>query len=230
MIRLQPARLALVSSAALLCCVLFSSDCLSQQYSAGLLGGYSGGTGFQLQGTASHLSPTFPASLRLGVERMSLDPGDPDAARAIFINNATNGTPEERGHVWAFRFDVLYPLSHPRSPQRLQLFGGPRFARFSGNFKYVGGNEDFDVRGNHWGWGGGLELGFPVSPRTELTVIGGLDYFLGATLTGHDTSYSPDGTTVNQREDYTYRDADDAVNQPAFEPRILAGVNYRFGR
>ena len=57
---------------------------------------------------------------------------------------------------------------------------------------------------------------------------GGADYFFQGTLKGHDTAYSPDGDDVNPREDYTYDDADNAVNQPKFLGRFMIGINYGF--
>lgn len=60
-------------------------------------------------------------------------------------------------------------------------------------------------------------------------MLGGLDYFIASTLTGHDTSYGPDGDGVNERDGCTWDDANEAINQPGLEPRLLAGVNYRFG-
>jgi len=231
MYALQAATSFVTSCALALPLLLVPEKCLSAQVSAGLLGGYSGGAGFQSHATVAGFSPRLAAALRFGIERTSLDPGDPEDARQIFINDATNGTPEKSGRVWAYRLDVIYPVSAPRrTDHRVDFFGGPRYARFTGNFRYVGGNEDFEVRGGQWGWGAGLDVGFPLTARTELAVVGGIDYFLRSTLSGHDTSYSPDGTEVNERDGHDYEDADDAVNQPGFEPRLLAGVNYHFGK
>ena len=59
----------------------------------------------------------------------------------------------------------------------------------------------------------------------------GLDYYLPSTLHGHDTSYSPDGDHVNPRNDnenndtpFTYKDANEAIYQPAFMPYAMIGV------
>ena len=45
-------------------------------------------------------------------------------------------------------------------------------------------------------------------------------------MTGHDTTYSPDGTNINPRHNYTYDDADEAINNPKFEINGLIGLNY----
>jgi hypothetical protein len=68
-----------------------------------------------------------------------------------------------------------------------------------------------------------------MSGRTDFVMGGGFDYFTKGTMTGHDTSYSPDGDPVNGREDYVYQDADDSINQPEWVLRAMLGVNYRFG-
>ena len=75
---------------------------------------------------------------------------------------------------------------------------------------------------------GGLESAFAISPKFDLMVNAGVDYLPAAELKGHDTSYSPDGETGNERDDYTYDDADKAINQPEFEMRLLIGLKYNF--
>lgn len=197
-------------------------------FSAGILAGYNAGTGIQFNGRLSDFAAGFPLGVKLGVGYATGEPGKATDARRIFINNATNGVPEESAHSWDFRLDFEYPvkLFHLK---RAYLVGGPRYTRFLANFKFVGGNEDFDVKTNTWGVGVGLETMFAISSRVDLVFNGGYDYFPKATLTGHDTSYSPDGDDVNPREDYTYSDADKAINQPKHEFRLLAGFSYNFG-
>ena len=115
-------------------------------------------------------------------------------------------------------------LSLPRA----FVVGGVRYSRFRGNFKYVGGNEDFDVKSSHWGIGASLQSHFAMGGRFDLVLDGGLDYFFSSRLSGHDTSYDPDGTAVNPREDYTYTDADAAIGQPKLRPVLMLGGSYRF--
>lgn len=103
---------------------------------------------------------------------------------------------------------------------------GPRYAFFKGNFKYVGGNEDFDVTSNQWGLGTGLESTFAMTRKMDLLIGGGIEYYFRSTLKGHDTAYSPDGQDVNPREDYTYGEANAAINQPGFELRLMIGFQY----
>ena len=101
--------------------------------------------------------------------------------------------------------------------------------KLTANFKFIGGNEDFDVTSNQWGLGIGLEGYFNITQNLQFVLAGGVDYFFAATLSGHDTKYSPDGDDVNPRNDYTYDDADDAINQLSWEPRAIIGLSYWFG-
>jgi hypothetical protein len=210
--------------------VLFSSRTgFSQKISTGLLGGTNGGPGFQLQSSIEELTQGFPFILKFAVNYASVDPGSPADARKIFINSATNGIPEEKGRTWDFRLDFLYQVNWFLW-QRFYFSAGPRLSYFKGNFKYIGGNEDFDIKSKHWGIGIGLEKFYKMSSRIDLVLAGGFDYYKKSTLTGHDTSYSPDDDPVNGRKDYTFKDADKAINQPDLVPRVLIGLNYNVGR
>lgn len=195
--------------------------------SGGVELGYYGGTGFQAFGTVSNVATGFPMNIRFAFGYTSVEPGLSAEARQVFINDATNGIPEEKGRQLDFRMDLLYPVKI-LNLQRAYLFGGPRHARFLANFKYVGGNEDFDVKSNQWGIGSGVESYFAMSPRVDLVLHLGVDYYFESTLTGHDTAYSPDGDNSNGRDGYTYDDADNAIDQPKVEPRVMLGFAYNF--
>lgn len=195
--------------------------------SGGLEFGYFGGPGLQAYGMISNVAAGFPMNIKLALGYTSVEPGLSAEARRVFINDATNGIPEESGRQLDFRLDFMYPVDI-FGLHRSFAFGGPRHARFVSNFKYIGGNEDFDVRSNQWGLGGGLESHFAMSRRIDLVVHLGLDYFFESTLSGHDTKYSPDGDNANGRDGYTYDDADEAINQPKVEPRIMMGLAWNF--
>lgn len=217
--------------ATLVCCTFSFSQNSPTNYSSGikiysgLLTGYNGGFGIQGNVTMSILQQALPVSVRLGIGYTSLNPGKPDAARRIFINNATNGTPEESGWIWDFRVDVLLPF---RLISNSFVYFGPRYSMFTGNFKYVGGNEDFDVTADQFGLGGGIETHIPVVQNLSMVLSGGLGYYFESSLKGHDTEYGPDGENVNPREDYSYSEADDAINQPKIVGRFMFGINYSF--
>lgn len=197
----------------------------SPELSAGALVGFQNGVSIQAFGTVRDLAQGLPLAFRLRLGRTGLDPGSPSEARRIFINNATNGTPVESGRTWDAGFDLVFPHG-PRS----RFYAGVRHTSFRGNFKFVGGNEDFDVTTTQWGLGAGLEGAYPMTPRMDLILSGGAEWYRAAQLRGHDTVYSPGGESVNPREDYTYDDADKAVHQPKLRPTLLLGVSYRLGR
>lgn len=226
MFKISKLYLAGVTFVALL---FITNTAFSQKFSAGMLGGTNGGPGVQFQGSVAELAQGFPFIVKFAINYASLDPGDPAKARKVFINDATNGIPEEKGRTWDYRLDFLYNVNW-FSWQRFYFYGGPRLTYFKGNFKYIGGNEDFDIKSKQWGVGFGLEKFYSMSSKIDLLITGGLDYYKNDTLTGHDTSYNPNGEDVNGRKDYTFKDADNAVNQPTLVPRILIGVNYNFGR
>jgi len=195
------------------------------QFTTGLNRGFGLGASLVL----NDLSKDFPFDIRLGIGYTWLNPGSSSDARRIFINDATNGVPEEKGHNIDLRIDLLKPITLLGNSSSY-WFAGPRYSKFKGNFKYVGGNEDFDVTSSQFGFGGGLESHYKISDNIKLVIIGGLDYFLSAKLQGHDTSYYPDNDNVNARTNkdtdskYRYKNADKAVDQPKWMPRFLVGV------
>jgi len=197
------------------------------QLSSALLFGYHSGMGLEARGVVSNIAEGFPLEVRFGVSYTTMEPGDAWDARRIFINNATNGTPQESGRVWALKLDAAHAVSL-LSLSRSHLYGGLRYAHFTGNFRFVGGNEDFDIRNSQWGLGGGCDSYFALSRRLDMILTAGIDYYFSGTLSGHDTAYSPTGDDVNPREDYTYADADAAIGQPKLTPLLMLGVSYNF--
>lgn len=193
----------------------------------GLHVGTSGGLGFQASGTLVNFTRDVPLSARFTFGYHVSSAGDPYAARRVFINNNTNGTPEDSAHQWQFRFDLMFPV-FKIGPQQIVLFGGPRHARYTANFNYVGGNENFDVIARPWGGGLGVETQFVISDRTSFQLQFGVDYYQKTKLSGHDTAYDPDGNHVNPREDYDYASADDAIDQPKVEILAMMGLMIGF--
>jgi hypothetical protein len=204
------------------------NNLFASKYSAGFAFGYNNGFGFQASSILSNFAQDFPLKLRFAIGySITGNPGSSPDARKIFINNATNGTPEKQGSFWDYKFDFMYRVNW-LSMQRLYLYGGPRYESFTGNFKYIGGNEDFDVTTSQWGVGTGLQSFFSISPTLDLTLSAGVDYFFSSMLKGHDTEYYPDNENVNPRDTYKYSDADKAINQPEFLINMMIGINYKF--
>ena len=71
-----------------------------------------------------------------------------------------------------------------------------------------------------------LQAGFSLVITMELVINFGYNYYTSETLYEHDTSYSPDGQDVNPREDYTFKDANEAINQPEHQLKALVGFNH----
>jgi hypothetical protein len=228
LIRSRTIRRIRSSRAFVLTLLLFMGVIVSRaaDFSVGGLVGYKGGLGFRATGTVFDFAREFPLAIEIGIGYSIHDPGIATDVRRIFINEATNGTPEKSGYAWDFRFDFLY---HTRmlGVERAYLYGGVRYSLFTGNFDYVGGNENFDITSNQVGIGLGLKTLFPMSNRVDFVLTAGLDYHFAAALKGHDTTYAPDNDNVNPREDFVYADADAAVNQPKLQPVLMLGVNVR---
>lgn len=198
---------------------------LEPRFSAGAFAGFQNGLAGQTFVEVEQFAAGFPLKVRLRAGYTATEPGDPLAARRVFINDATNGTPEEAGRTLDFGLDGLYPLR-----PGILAYGGVRHTWFRANFNFVGGNEDFDITSSHWGLAAGVEAYFPMGSRSTLLVSAGGEYMFPARLSGHDTSYSPDGDHVNPRNDYTFDTADNAVGQPVLRPVLLVGVGYRLGK
>ena len=112
--------------------------------SGGMDLGYNNGLGVQGNLTLSNFTQDVPLSVRIGLGYTSVNPGDPVAARSIFINDATNGVPEKSGKVWDFRMDLLFPLQI-FSFKKSNLFFGPRYSEFTAEFDFIDGNEFFNI-------------------------------------------------------------------------------------
>lgn len=212
--------------AALLVAMQAGEPGFAGELAAGLTLGTEAGFGAHAQGTLRNFTRDFPLSARFSLGYHRAGAGDPLAARSVFINDNTNGTPEDSARYFQARFDLMFPVLR-LGVQPVYLFGGPRLARYSAEFIYVGGNEDFEVVSNPWGVGVGLETLFAINDRSDFLIQVGIDHFLAADLSGHDTTYAPDGTDLNPRDGYDYDAADEAVDQPRTEILVMAGLQIR---
>jgi hypothetical protein len=218
---------------ALLSLIAAAAPARSADWALTFYGGYQQGAGGRLAGTVSDLVPNLPLAFSLGVGYTLRDPGNALLARQVFINQNDNGTPETSGRAWDLRLDAIYllPISGLIDSG---FYLGLRRSYFLGDFHYVGGNEDFEITSNQWGWGAGVRGGLAMSRDWSLTVSVGFDHYPSWSLTGHDATYASSGTIVNGRDNgagysYTTADADRAVNQPRFVPSVLLGVTWRPG-
>ncbi len=217
------------TTAALVTALLFALPLTTQagEFHAGLNAGYTGGLGFQASGTFMNFTRDLPLSARFTLGYVNAPAGDPYAARQVFINDNTNGDPEKSATTWQFRFDLMFP-AFKMGPQTLYLFAGPRHARYTVDYSFIGGNEFFDIQSNPWGAGFGLESWFVVGETMDFVMQAGLDWYADATIEGHDTAYLPGGDHVNPRDGYDYSSADDAIDQPALEILGMMGLRFRF--
>nr|MEE4269669.1 hypothetical protein [Candidatus Krumholzibacteria bacterium] len=196
------------------------------EFVGGINLGAEAGFGGHVHGTFRNFTQDLPLSARFTAGYHKASAGDPFAARRVFINNNTNGTPEDSAKYLQARFDLVFPVFKV-GPQQIFLFGGPRVAKYSAEFVYVGGNEDFEVKTSPWGIGMGLETAFAVNDRTDFLIQVGLDHFSKSDLEGHDTIYTADGDYINPREDYTWDSANDAVDQPETEVLVMVGMQIK---
>ena len=208
-------------------------DADEPKFAVGISTGYNRGLGLQLNATVLRPLVNLPVQVRFGLGITKMNPGNSSDARRIFINNATNGVPEEKARAFDYRLDFMLN-SNFLEAESTQIVFGPRYSSFKANFKYVGGNEDFDVTSKQFGVGLGAESQFKINDRLNLLGAIGLDYFFNNTLKGHDTSYSPDNDNVNARNDntndnaeFTFKDANEAIKQPNLMPRVLIGLVYK---
>jgi hypothetical protein len=191
--------------------------------------GYFNGIGGIAELTVSRRSFSFPLAFHFGVGYFQQeDPGSAVAARRIFINDNTGGNDniKEYGQNWLFTLDVSLPV-YKKSDFVVRAYGGARYVKYTAHFDYQGGNEAFDVSSNPWGVGLGLRMELPFSINYRVGLDLGFDYYIPNTLEGHGNFYNPTNEDDNPRDDYTYSDADDAVEQPKYSPKVVLYIQYR---
>jgi hypothetical protein len=186
--------------------------------SYGLSVGYDIGMPIQGHFLVSDLAEGFPLAFRFTINySLFWDAGIPDQARHVFINENNNGVPDKSASRWSFGLDFMHRINI-LSLKDAFFFAGIRHSRFTGTFDFIGGDELFDVHANQWGLGTGVDSYFRMGSRVDLLISIGAEYYFPSTLEGHDAAYSPDGEYVNRRQNYTYNDADHAINQPKLLP------------
>lgn len=209
--------------------ILFSPvlNLFAGKWNTGIDFGYDNGPGFYLYFSSEKFLSLKKTESRIGIGISFPDPGNPVLARKVFINDATNGIPEEKGRVYNFRFDLIKPLRLKIYPKS-KFYFGIRYSMFKGMFKYSGGNEEFSITSNNFGIGFGTEHYFRLTKRKTMKVSAGIDYFFHSGIHGHDTTYHHNNENINPRNNYKFNDADKAVNQPKVEFRLMIGfTRYR---
>lgn len=187
--------------------------------------GYADYFSISASGTITDFTYDVPLAIKFGASYNVRDAGDPWAARKIFINDNTNGDPQKSAHSFDLRMDFAYPLNiFP--VRRTYLYAGPRLSFYTASFEFIGGNEYFDIQTTQFGLGTGLETHLGISQNLSFVISGAFDYFFDSEVGGHDTFYSPDGTDINGRNDYTYDDANQAINQPNYVVRLMIGLSF----
>lgn len=206
--------------------VLASAQSLDvfQSLTSGYTGDVAGVLGFGFR----DLTKSFPIGLRLQVGvAYQFDSGDATAARRIFINDNEGGTIEKWGVNHMLALDFTYRVAG-RKDLLLYGYAGPRLSFYSAHFGFIGNNEVFAVRSDAFGAGAGVQLLLRTGTRLMATLTGGAEYYLPAKLYAHGTFYyTPDGLDQVPRNDYTYEDADAAVNQPRLVPVVTLGFEYQ---
>ncbi len=89
---------------------IFSGQGFAGELVGGLGVGTSGGLGLQASATLANFTRDLPLSARFALGYHTANAGDPYAARQVFINDNTNGSPEDSASQWQFRFDLLFPV------------------------------------------------------------------------------------------------------------------------
>ena len=97
---------------------------------------------------------------------------------------------------------------------------------YNAHFAFIGNNEAFTVSTTALGvgLGCGLRIGLPES-RTSFILKGGVEYLFPSRIDAHGTYYyTPDNSDDNPRNDFSYNDAKESINQPHFRPYVQLAV------
>jgi hypothetical protein len=176
-------------------------------------------------------SPGFPLFVqgRLGYIYQK-DPGNAELARQIFINDNQGGTIQKYGESYLVAMDLGWKAAYFEKFS-LEIILSGLWNHYRANFSFLGNNEAFTVKTSPYGVGLGAAMRLPLSNRgSSLMVKSGMEYYPKALIDSHGTFfYTPDGNDDQPRNDFTYKDADGAINQPEFRFLIQVGILYPVG-
>lgn len=158
------------------------------------------------------------------------DPGNAEDARSIYINDGTGGSIEEYGESYLLALDLGYKLSQWNG-QTIEVSISGLWNHYKAHFGFIGDNEVFAVKTSAFGLGLGGALRIPLSKtQNSLMIKTTVEYYPKTLIEAHGTFYyTPSGDDDNVRNDYTYEDADGAINQPEFRFSVLVGFLYKIG-
>ena len=159
-----------------------------------------------------------------------IEPGNAEDARKIFINDNTGGNIEEYGLSYFVGIDFGWRLVLKEAIQ-LELNISGLWNHYEAHFSFIGNNESFSVKTDALGIGLGANLRIVFSERkSSLLIKCGVEYYPKTQIDAHGTFYyTTDGTDDNPRNDYTYEDADESINQPWFRPYVQIGIVFPIG-
>lgn len=159
-----------------------------------------------------------------------MDPGNAEDARKIFINDNQGGSIQEYGESIFLAMDLGYKLTN-RENISLEITLSGLWNHYRAHFAYIGNNEAFTVKTSPLGIGAGINLRLPFSGTgSSLILKGGAEYYPKTKIDAHGTYYyNPDSQDDNARNNYTYQDADEAINQPETRFFVQIGILYPIG-
>ncbi len=159
-----------------------------------------------------------------------IEPGNAEDARKIFINDNTGGNIEEYGLSYFVGIDLGWRIVLKDAIQ-VEFNVSGLWNHYEAHFSFIGNNESFSVKTDSLGIGVGGNLRIVFSERkTSLLVKCGVEYFPKSQIYAHGTYYyTTDGVDDSPRNEYTYEDADESINQPWFRPYVQIGIVFPIG-
>lgn len=215
----------------LFCLFSLSSSVFSLDLFHEVSAGYHGDLGVSMALRLEDPTPDFPffAQLRGGYIYQG-DPGNATEARKIFINDNSGGNIEKYGESYLIGIDLGWKWREMENYSVEFILSG-LWNYYSAHYTFIGNNEAFSVTSSPFGIGAGAAMRIPLSNTDSFFMLkGGAEYFFKSRLDAHGTYfYSPDGDDDRPRNNYTYEDADAAVNQPELRTYLQLGVLYPIG-
>ena len=193
--------------------------------------GYYGDTGVSIALRLEEESASFPFFIQArGGYIYQLDPGNATDARQIFINDNTGGNIEKFGESYLATLDLGWKWA-PEDKLFVEFTLSGLLNYYQAHYAFIGNNESFTVSTTPFGIGAGAALRLPFNNSgSSLLLKAGGEYFFKSQLDAHGTYYyTPDGQDARPRNDFTYEDADAAVNQPGWRGIVQLAYLYNIG-